>query len=147
ANYDTVTLSRYDADGLPDPRFRGGGTTEPWTSPQGNDAYAVAFAPDGTFVVAGTANDSYGQTPTFLAARFRGPALPAPPPAAGVPGQPLSFTGSLDDQADAGVSDVTWSFGDGTKPVTSSSRGAQALTPTHTYAAAGTYTIRLTVRF
>jgi uncharacterized delta-60 repeat protein len=118
ANYDTVTLSRYDADGLPDPTFGGGGTTTPWTSPSGNDASAVAFASDGTLVVAGTSDDSYGQTPTILVARFRGLDLTAAAPAVGVPGQPLSFTGSFDDQADAPVSVVTWSFGDGTRPVT-----------------------------
>src|SRR5262249_18412111 len=68
-------------------------------------------------------------------------------PAVGVPGQPLSFTGNFDDQADAQIADVTWSFGDGTKPFTFSGCDPQALTPTHTYAADGTYAIRLTVRF
>jgi uncharacterized delta-60 repeat protein len=146
ADYDTVTLSRYDADGSPDPTFGGGGTTTPWTSPRGNNASAVAFASDGTFFVAGTSNDSYGQTPTFLVARLRGLDLTATA-AVGVPGQPLSFTGSFDDEADAPVSVVTWSFGDGTRPVRFSGREAHALTPTHTYAADGTYTVRLTVRF
>src|SRR5262249_50369391 len=117
------------------------------TSPKGNDASAVAFSPDGSFVVAGTSNDSYGQTPTFLVARFRGLDLTVTAPAIGVPGRPLPFTGSFDDQADAPVSAVTWSFGDGTRPVTFPGRDPRALTPTHTYAADGTYTVRLTVRF
>jgi uncharacterized delta-60 repeat protein len=147
ANYDTVTLSRYDADGLPDPTFGVGGTTAPWTSPRGNDASAVTFAPNGTFVVAGTSNDSYGQTPTFEVAQFRGLDLTAAAPVVGVRGQALTFTGSFDGQADAPVSEVTWSFGDGTRPVTFSGRDAQALTPTHAYAADGAYTIRLTVRY
>ena len=90
ANYDSVTLARDDADGFPDPTFGDGGTTTPGTSPQGNDALAVVFAPDGTFLVAGAASTSSGQTPSFLAARFRGLDLTEQAPVVGDPGQPLS---------------------------------------------------------
>src|SRR5262249_16860539 len=102
---------------------------------------------DGTFLVAGTTNDAYGQTSTFLAARFRGLDLTVTAPTVGVRGQALTFTGSFDDQAGARVSEVTWSFADGTRPVTLTAVAPQALTPAHTYGADGTYPIRLTVRY
>ena len=63
-------------------------------------------------------------------------------PYTGVVGQPVSVVGSNStDQDDGGLTKFNWSFGDG--------GGAYGLTygnvdTTHTYTAAGTYTVRLT---
>ena len=57
----------------------------------------------------------------------------------GTAGQPLDFTGSFSDVGTLDTHTVQWDFGDGSAPVSGT------LTPTHTFAAAGSYTVRLTV--
>jgi len=58
-------------------------------------------------------------------------------PAAGTIGQPAQFDGSYSSDADGTITGYLWNFGDG---ATSTNSG-----PTHAYAAAGTYTVQLTV--
>jgi hypothetical protein len=57
----------------------------------------------------------------------------------GIAGQPLNFGGSFSDVGTLDTHTVQWDFGDGSAPVSGT------LTPTHTFAAAGSYTVRLTV--
>ncbi|MGA9859294.1 MAG: beta-propeller fold lactonase family protein [Solirubrobacteraceae bacterium] len=54
-------------------------------------------------------------------------------------GSPTRFDGSTSSDTDGTIARYDWSFGDGT-----SAAGGSA-TPTHTYSAPGTYTVRLTV--
>ncbi len=67
-------------------------------------------------------------------------------PAVGVRGQSVSFSGSFTDVGTLDTHTVSWDFGDGiiTPFVASTTPGA--LTPSHTYADAGVYTVKLTVR-
>jgi PKD repeat protein len=76
------------------------------------------------------------------------PALEAPPmnlapraematPAAGQPGQPLSFDGTPSGDPDGTLTQHRWDFGDGTVQVGTS--------PAHTFSAPGVYDVRLTV--
>ncbi len=53
-------------------------------------------------------------------------------------GDPVSFSGSFIDPGSADTHTITWDFGDG-------NTAAGSLTPGHTYAGPGTYTVTLTV--
>jgi PKD repeat protein len=64
----------------------------------------------------------------------------------GVRGQTLSFAGQFTDVGTLDTHRVSWDFGDGTVIPLHPSTDAGALAPTHVYAAAGTYTVKLTVR-
>jgi PKD repeat protein len=57
-----------------------------------------------------------------------------------ITGLSVNFDGSASSDTDGSISSYTWSFGDGT-----TSTGASATT-SHVYAAAGTYSVRLTVK-
>jgi PKD repeat protein len=58
-------------------------------------------------------------------------------PSSGVAGAPVGFDGTASSEAFGSIAGYTWNFGDG-------STGSGA-TPSHTYAAAGAYTVSLTV--
>ncbi len=64
------------------------------------------------------------------------PTVSAGGPYSGAPGQPIAFAGSANDQDGDPVA-LTWNFGDGSGPATGAA-------PTHTYAAAGSFTATLT---
>jgi PKD repeat protein len=73
------------------------------------------------------------------------PAATLDAPAAGVPGQQLSFTGSFTDAGTLDTHRVGWDFGDGTVIALHPNTDAGALTPVHVYSTVGTYTVKLTV--
>jgi PKD repeat protein len=58
-------------------------------------------------------------------------------PNPGTEGSPVAFNGGASSDADGSIATYGWSFGDGTN--------GGGSTPSHTYAAAGTYTVTLTV--
>jgi PKD repeat protein len=106
-------------------------TTDPFTVTAGTHTIAfVGLDPDG------------GDNTAFLdQLSIKDPSLPltanAGPAESGNAGSPIAFTGSA--TGGSGSDRYSWNFGDGTAPVTGT------LTPTHTYAAAGNYTVTLTV--
>ncbi len=61
----------------------------------------------------------------------------APPGEPAIAGTPVHFSGESSSAPDGSISSYDWSFGDGD--------GAEGAAPTHTYAAAGTYSVTLTV--
>jgi PKD repeat protein len=61
----------------------------------------------------------------------------APPDEPAIAGTPVHFSGESSSAPDGSISGYDWSFGDGD--------GAEGVAPTHTYAAAGTYAVTLTV--
>jgi uncharacterized delta-60 repeat protein len=145
---DQMVIARDDAEGFPDPTFGTGGAVTISSSPDGDNANAVAFAPDGKIVVAGYTGEPYHFfNPDFEVARLLGLDLAASAPSVGVPGQPLAFAGSFDGQATADTTKVTWKFGDGSSASFNSAGAPGALAPTHAYKRDGTYTVTLTVRF
>ncbi|KNX39480.1 hypothetical protein VV01_13985 [Luteipulveratus halotolerans] len=99
------------------------------------------YAAAGTYTVRLTVTDDKGATGT-LTKQVTVTAPPAnQPPAAAFSSDATQLTvaldGSASTDADGSVASYAWDFGDG-----SSGTGAK---PSHTYAAAGTYTVRLTV--
>ena len=92
---------------------------------------------DGTLiVVSSNANNSPVAVP-LRAAGDRPPDCDADGPYAGNVGEPVTFDGTGSSDPDGGAITYAWSFGDGT-----TGTGAR---PTHTYGAAGVYTVVLTV--
>lgn len=95
-------------------------------------AYAVAltvFEPDGTSIGAAHTIEVGGPGPT---------ARMAVATAAPTAGQPVAFNGSEStDPLGRSIASYTWDFGDGF--------GGGGAAPSHTYAAAGSYTAKLTV--
>jgi uncharacterized delta-60 repeat protein len=67
-------------------------------------------------------------------------------PTAAVRGQSVSFTGSFTDVGTVDTHCVFWDFGDGTMIDFHPSTDPGALTPSHIYSAAGTYTVTLIVK-
>jgi RHS repeat-associated protein len=65
------------------------------------------------------------------------PVAEAGGPYSGTAGQPVPFNGTMSTDPDGTITAFQWDFGDGT--------GGTGATPSHVYAAAGTYTVRLTV--
>ncbi len=65
------------------------------------------------------------------------PVADANGPYAGVEGSPVGFDGSGSFDVDGAITSYMWDFGDGNT--------GSGVTPTHSYAAAGTYTVTLTV--
>ncbi len=99
-----------------------------------------AYAAPGTYTVTLTVTNSNGLRSTtshqitidgLPSASFGGPT-------AGLTGTPVTFDGSGSSDPDSAIVGYSWSFGDGT----TSAAGPK---PSHTYSAAGTYTIVLTV--
>jgi PKD repeat protein len=103
-----------------------------------------AFAADGTYVISLTVNDGQVDSvaSTTSATIATPPANSAPTADAGGPyngdaGIAVNFDGRASDDPDGDVLSYQWDFGDGTIDF-----GA---TPSHVYAMAGTYTVRLVV--
>jgi MYXO-CTERM domain-containing protein len=97
----------------------------------------------GTYLVRLTVTDDKGATGSDVAAiTVTGSANQAPVANAGgtysgAPGQEITFDGSASHDPDGSIVSWAWDFGDG-----SSGTG---VAPKHTYAAAGTFLVRLTV--
>ena len=116
-----------------------------WTFGDGGTATGVApthtYAADGTFTVTLTVSDTAGQTnQTSHAASV----VDYPPYASFYVGC-TNLTCTADSEAsgdDEGIVNYTWTWGDGA----TTTGGSPVSAPSHTYAAAGTYTITLTVR-
>jgi 6-phosphogluconolactonase len=110
------------------------------TSLSGHSVLEYDAAADGALTAKSTASVASGGNPfQLLVTPDQGPAaaFTATPPAAAA--QPASFDGSASSDADGSVTRYDWDFGDG---ATAANAGP---TVSHTYAAAGTYTVRLRV--
>jgi PKD repeat protein len=107
---------------------------------------AVTFTQPGTYAVALTVVDSAGEndpspptrTITVTAATTNQPPIANPGgPYAGGVGQAVAMNGSGSSDPDGSIASYAWNFGDNTT--------GTGVTPSHTYANAGGYTVTLTV--
>ena len=103
-----------------------------------------AYTADGTYTVTLTVTDDAGGTATDTTTATIGSGTLAPLADASGPytadlGTAVTFDGTASSDPDGTIVSYNWNFGDGT---TLEDGGA---TPTHTYAAAGTYNVTLTV--
>jgi len=137
-----------DLDGSASSDFGGSIAAYDWNFGDGNtgigatpsNSYAVA----GTYDVTLTVMDDGGATDMQITTAVIGEANLPPtadaggsPAYSGVVDAPVSFDGTLSDDADGYLVSAEWDFGDdGTD---------SGLFPTHTYTASGTYTAKLTV--
>ncbi len=122
-----------------------------WTFGDGSKASGVtpshAYAAAGTYTVTLTVNDGTVSNSNTATAKITAP--PPPPPVntaptadAGGPyaaktGASISFDGTGSSDADGDALTYSWDFGD--------SMSGTGATPSHAYASAGTYTVKLTV--
>ena len=83
------------------------------------------------------ATDSISRTATIIEQDNQAPIADANNPYNGTVGVPLNFNGSHSSDPDGDIVAYEWDFGDGST--------GSGVTPTHTYTAAGTYTVSLTV--
>ena len=100
------------------------------------------YGTDGTFTVSLTVTDNDGATDTAsttatIALGNQAPTADPNGPYNGTVGSPVLFNGSGSNDPDGTIISYSWDFGDG-----SSGTGVN---PTHTYNAAGTYNVTLTV--
>jgi PKD repeat protein len=118
--------------------------TYEWTFDDGSPAATVA-SPSHVFLTAGTHNVRLRVTNISGSNEVVHPVVvtvPAPTasftaPATAVANNPVQFTST---SSGTGITAYTWNWGDGTPPLTSADA-----TPLHTYAAAGTFPVTLTV--
>jgi PKD repeat protein len=123
------TIASYDWD-------FGDGNTGTGASPQ--HAYAAA----GTYTVTLTVTDDAGDTDTAsttatIDAANQAPTADPNGPYSGTVGIAVTFDGSGSTDPDGSIVAYDWDFGDGTT--------GTGVSPTHTYAASGTFTVSLTV--
>ncbi|MFK8023182.1 MAG: PKD domain-containing protein, partial [Ilumatobacter sp.] len=138
----TRTVDGFDVENVGDIFFDESAGLLYFTSGLDGTLYSIAYADEavtGTPVaVSGPGIDGMDWRATAL---FVGPDLPNQPPVASATadciGLDCSFDGSASSDADGTVDAYLWDFGDGT----TSTEAA----PIHTYAAAGDYTVTLTV--
>lgn len=95
--------------------------------PQGVSLKTKVRVEDATLTITATGGGPTNQPPRAVISG----------PTTGVAGTALSFSGSQSSDSDGTISSYAWNFGDNTT--------ATGATASHTYAAAGTYTVRLTV--
>jgi PKD repeat protein len=124
------TITSYDwswGDGTPD----GSGATP-------THSYTKARAYQVTLTVSDSAGQTSSPTSHTTTVDDRPPAAAFDPVSATIlTSTPLAFDGALSSDPDGTIASYSWDFGDG-----SSSTDAQ---PSHSYANAGTYTVKLTV--
>ena len=119
----------------------GDGGTSASASPTASRTYTAA----GTYTVTLTVTDNEGATgATTRTVTVNTPNLPPTAafqflPTGGPAPLFVFFDGSLSTDPDGAIAGYTWDFGDGTETV-----GGK--TPAHTFATAGTFTVRLTVQ-
>jgi PKD repeat protein len=102
----------------------------------------VTYATAGTFTVTVTVMDNGGatnqaSTTVTVFANTQPPVANAGGPYASAANVAISFTGAASRDPDGNVVSYLWNFGDGTT--------ASGITAVHAYAAAGTFTVQLTV--
>lgn len=101
------------------------------------------YAAAGTFTASVTVTDNRGATNTATAqVTITQPANQAPTanpggPYTGAAGSAIAFDGSASNDPDGSIASYAWDFGDGNT--------GTGVAPSHTYAAAGTYTVSLVV--
>jgi VCBS repeat-containing protein len=115
----------------------GDGATSTGQHPTHTYAAAGAFAVRLTVMDTSSGTASVEKTVTVTAGN-RAPVVDGGSDLAGTEGTAISFTGSFTDEGDTGAHIIAWDFGDG-------GSAADTLTPSHTYADDGTYTVALTV--
>jgi len=131
-------------------------------------ASAIAIDAQGRLIVAGTTyNEATGQDLALAVYAGTAPApapepdplpppvvptIPPPPvatltgPATAARAQSRALAGAVTNPAAGETYTVEWAFGDGATAPARSTAAPGALAPDHAYAAAGTYTVRMTVR-
>ena len=136
-------------------QFNGSGSSDPdgsitaylWNFGDGATASTVspahAYAAAGTYTVQLTVTDDSGltgsaQTTVTVVAVTQQPPIANPGgPYNGTVGTAVQFNGSGSSDPDGSITAYLWNFGDGAT--------ASTVSPAHAYAAAGTYTVQLTV--
>jgi PKD repeat protein len=103
---------------------------------------SATYATAGTFTVTLTVTDNGGassqaSTTVTVTANTQPPVANAGGPYTGTVNVAISFDGGASSDPDGSVVSYLWNFGDGDT--------ASGVTPVHAYAAAGSYTVRLTV--
>ncbi len=119
------------------------GTTTDLTTPAASHAYKMA----GTFTVTlvveddkGAASDPVTKDVTVASVNTAGPMAIITGPSSGQPNMQLTFDGSTSTPS-GDIQNFEWDFGDGTAKVT----GKDKTIVQHTFAMAGSYTVKLTV--
>ena len=152
-----ITLTGTATD--PSPADTAAGLALSWSVTKNGSAYATGtgssftFTPNdnGTYVATLTATDKDGgtgtATDTIAVANVAPTATAITPPAAAVRYQLAQFAASFADPGTLDTHTVTWSFGDGSTPVTTSLAAGVTgpVSASHAYAATGTYTVTLTI--
>jgi len=141
-----TTLIQFDGSGSGDPD--GDAITFAWDFGDGNSATEMmpthTYASAGNFQVSLIVNDGQADSdPASASAAITAPPVNLAPvadpggPYAGAPGQTITFDGSGSADPNGDPLTYSWDFGDGST--------GTGVAPTHSYAAAGTYTVSLVV--
>jgi PKD repeat protein len=135
-----------------------GPTSYQWSVTENGQLYASSasstcgFTPDdaGTYVVSLTVKDKKGKTATTSAtitATDVAPTVSLSGPSSAIAGSAVAFTATTTDPSSVDMAagfTYAWNFGDGT-PVQTVTGGGAVNKVTHTYAAAGSYNVTVTV--
>jgi PKD repeat protein len=141
-----TTLIQFDGSGSSDPD--GDTITFAWNFGDGNSATGMmpthTYASAGDFEVSLVVNDGQADSdPAITSAAITAPPVNLAPvanpggPYAGAPGEIITFDGSASADPNDDPLTYSWDFGDGAT--------GTGVAPTHSYAAAGTYTVSLVV--